>query len=48
MSKGQQRHIEKWYDIQTLKYYLKLQFKISERNYGRNEERSKEKIRKKM
>lgn len=46
MSKGQQRHIKKWYAMQTLKYGLELQFKISERNSGRNEERSKEKIRK--
>lgn len=46
MIKGQQRHIKKWYAIQTLKYGLELQFKINERNSGRNEERSKEKIRK--
>ena len=48
MNKGQQRHIKKWYNIQKLQNDLKLQFIISERNYGRNEERSKEKIRKKM
>lgn len=48
MNKGQQRHIKKWYNIQLLKYHLKLHFIISERNYGINYERSKEKIRKKM
>lgn len=48
MNKGQQRHIKKWYNIQALKYDLILQFIICERNYGRNEERSKEKIRKKV
>lgn len=44
MSKNQQRHIKKYYAIQTLKYGLELQFKISERNNGRNEERSKKEV----
>jgi len=43
MSKGQQRHIKKWYAIQTLKYGLELQFKMSERKEGQKTyERNKE------
>lgn len=34
MAKWQNRHINKYYAIETLKYGLMLKFKISERNEG--------------
>ena len=47
MSKWQNRHINKYYAIQTLKYGLELQFKINERKEGQKTyEQSKKKIQK--
>lgn len=47
MSKWQNRHINKYYAMEALKYGLMLQFKISERKKGQKiYEQSKKKIQK--
>lgn len=49
MAKWQNRHINKYYAMEALKYGLMLQFKMSERKEGQKTyERNKKKIRKKL
>ena len=48
MSKWQNNHINKYYAIETLRYGMIQNFIIQERNAGKDYERSKEKIRKKV
>lgn len=47
MAKWQNRHINKYYAMEALKYGLMLQFKISERKEGQKTyEQSKKKLQK--
>lgn len=48
MSKWQNKHINKYYAIEALRYGLILQFKINERKAGKDYERKQKELRKKV